>query len=93
MAKFKPGNKGRPPGSKNKNAVRSKLSDYVGSKWPTFETQMNSLKGRAYVENFIRLLPFVMPSYQSISMSLSNLPEADIEFLIDHIKQQMANED
>jgi len=52
---------------------------------------MNSLTGRAYVENFIRLLPFVMPAYQSIS--LSTLSEQDLEFLVNHIKQQLTNEE
>ncbi len=89
MAKFQKHNKGRPPGSKNKNVVRSRLSDYVGNKWDRFEKQMNGLTGRAYVENFIKLLPFVMPAYQSISMSLSNLPESDLEYLVNHLRQHM----
>ena len=54
---------------------------------------MNSLTGRAYVENFIRLLPFVIPAYQSISLSLSTLSEQDLEFLVNHIKQQLTNEE
>lgn len=92
MAKFKPGNKGRPAGSKNKNVVRSRLSDYVGRKWDNFEAQMDTLKGRAYVENFIRLLPFVMPAYQSINFSLSNMSEDDLRFLIEKLKQDMGHE-
>jgi len=92
MAKFQKGNKGRSPGSKNKNVVRSKLSEYVDSKWDHFEKQMNGLTGKAYVENFVKLLPFVMPAYQSISMSLSNLSESDLEFLVDHIRKTMTNE-
>lgn len=87
MGKFQPGNKGRPPGSKNRNAVRSRLSDYVGSKWFHFEEQMDTLKGKVYVENFIKLLPFVMPSYQAINFSLRNMSEDDLKYLIEKLKE------
>ena len=87
--KFKRGNPGKPRGAKNRAATRKLLADWVHNNWDRFDTEMKTVKGKAFCELFIKVLPFMMPAYQSINFSLSNMPESDLEFLINHIKQQM----
>lgn len=89
---FEKGNPGRPKGALNKNPVRSRLADYVGSKWQRFEDEMNKLEGKAYTENFIKLLPFVLPQYQSINFSLRSMSEDDLQYLISKLKENHENE-
>lgn len=88
MGKFEKGNPGRTKGVKNKSIARSKLADYVDTKWSKFESEMDTLKGRAFIENFIRVLPFVMPQYSAISFSLRSMSEDDLKFLIEKLKEQ-----
>lgn len=88
LTQFKPGNPGRRAGSKNKSIARMKLSEFVDNKWTKFETEMNGLKGRAYVENFIKLLPYIMPQYSAINFSLRNMSEDDLQFLIIKLREE-----
>lgn len=90
MSKFQAGNPGRPRGSRNKRPTRERiqkiLSDPVA--WQKFEDELFSLKGRAFTESFTRLFEFTTPRYQAQSLSLSSLPESDLRFLLEKIKQQ-----
>jgi hypothetical protein len=92
---FKKGNQGRPKGATNKSITRSRIVSILSKPehWQRFETELLSLKGRAFVENFIKLFDFDTPKYQAINFSLSNMSEQDLEFLISHIKQQMTGND
>jgi hypothetical protein len=92
MAKFKTGNPGKKKGAKNRAATRRKLADWVENNWSRFDQEMKSVKGKSFCELFIKVLPFMMPAYQSINFSLSNMPETDLEFLIEKLKEQIGNE-
>lgn len=85
--KFKPGNTGRPKGAKNRALCRARIETYIESNWDKFQKELNSLKGRAYVENFLKMLPYVTPAYQSISFSLRNMSDDDLKYLIEKIKE------
>lgn len=86
--RFRKGEGGRPKGSRNKNATRTQLSKWVDENFAEFEKQMASLKGRAYCDIYVKTLCYVMPSYQSISMSLRNMSEDDLAYLISKLKEQ-----
>lgn len=92
MAKFQPGNPGRKRGSKNRAATRRLLAEWVHNNWGRFEKEMATVKGKAFCELFIKILPFMMPSYQAISFSLSNMSEEDLQFLITKLREQMSHE-
>lgn len=87
---FKKGNTGRPKGSTNKSLTRARIVTILSKSetWERFETELLALKGRAFVENFIKLWEFDTPRYSSINFSLQNMSESDLEFLIQKIKDQ-----
>lgn len=92
MAKFQLGNPGKRKGAKNHAATRQMLADWVRNNWPRFEKEMKTVKGKSFCELFIKVLPFMMPAYQSISFSLTNMSESDLQFLIEKLKEQMGHE-
>lgn len=57
-----------------------------------FTNELQKLSGRAYVDALIKLFEYDTPKYQSIAMSLSNMSEQDLEFLVNHIKTQIHEE-
>jgi hypothetical protein len=91
---FKTGNPGKPKGATNRSLTRSRIIQILAKpdSWERFEKELFSLKGRHFVESFIKLLEFDTPRYSAISMSLSNLPESDLQYILDHIKTQLSNE-
>ena len=86
--KFKKGNPGKPKGTQNKVITRTRIAGLIETNWQKFETELKSLKGKAYVEAFTKLLPFHMPTYSAINFSLRNLGEDDLQYLIEKLKEQ-----
>lgn len=91
---FKKGQGGRPKGATNRSITRARITQILSKpdNWDRFEKELFSMKGRAFVENYLKLLEFDTPRYQAISFSLSNMSEQDLEFLIAKLKEQMENE-
>jgi hypothetical protein len=85
---FTHGNPGKPKGAQNKIITRTRLGGLIENNWQKFETELKSLKGRAYVEAFTKLLPFHMPSYSAINFGLKNLGDDDLEYLLEKLKEQ-----
>lgn len=92
---FQKGNTGRPKGSTNRSLTRGRIISILAKEdnWKKFETELFKMKGRAFVENFIKLWEFDTPKYSAISFSLSNMSEQDLELLIEKLKEQMSNEE
>lgn len=92
--KFKTGNPGRRPGSKNKSLTRGRIIAILSKEenWQRFEKELQAMKGRAYCEAFMRMWEFDTPKWSAISFSLSNMSEPDLQFLIDKIKNQVNDE-
>jgi hypothetical protein len=88
---FKPGNGGRPKGSKNKSITRSRIAAILNDEntWTKFATELKKLRGRAYCDTLVKLFEYDTPRFSSINFSLSNMSEQDLEFLVSHLKQQM----
>lgn len=87
---FKKGNKGRPKGATNKSLTRSQIISILSKpeNWARFEKELFTMKGRAFVENFIKLWEFDTPKYSAINFSLSNMSESDLQLLIEKLKEQ-----
>ena len=88
---FKPGNSGRKKGATNRSLTRSKIISILSKpeNWERFETELFAMKGRAFVENFIKMWEYDSPKYSAINFSLSNMSQQDLTFLIDKIKEQV----
>ena len=87
--RFGKGNKGKPAGSKNKTMTRTRLAELIDNKWNNFEAELNTLKGKAFVEAFTKLLPFHLPQYSAINFSLKNMSDDDLQYLLIQIKQEL----
>lgn len=91
MAKklFAPGNPGRPKGSQNKYATREHLRKILEdpAAWEKYSRELMSLKGRAFTDQFSRLWEYDTPKFQSMHLSLANMPEADLRFLLTKLKE------
>ena len=91
---FTAGNPGRPKGSKNKSLTRGQIATIINdpNTWTKFRAELKKLRGRAYVDALTKLFEYDTPRFASINFSLSNMQESDLQFLVDHIKTQMTNE-
>jgi hypothetical protein len=95
MAKhlFQPGQSGnpngKPKGSKNKTATRERIQQHFENPatWARLMRELDSLSGKAYVESHIKLLEYLIPKFQSMHLSLSNMPPADLQFLLTKLKE------
>jgi hypothetical protein len=89
---FAHGNPGKPKLAENKIITRTRMAKLVDNNWDTFEKELKSLKGRAYVESFTKILPFILPTYSAINFSIRNLSDDDLAFLLLQIKKEFNNE-
>lgn len=91
---FKKGNTGRPKGATNKSLTRARIVSILSKPetWTKFEKELMAMKGRGFVEAFIKMWEFDTPKYSAINFSLSNMSDSDLEFLIQKLKEQVNNE-
>ena len=92
MAKFQKGNPGKPKGAKSRSTTRAELGKWIDDNFARFQQEMQRVKGARFCELYIKSLEFVMPRYASVAMSLNQMSEQDLEFLINHIRNTMGNE-
>lgn len=87
---FKKGNTGRPRGATNKSLTRARIVTILSKPetWARFEKELMAMKGRGFVEAFIKMWEFDTPKYSAINFSLSNMSDSDLQFLIDKLKEQ-----
>jgi len=87
---FKAGNPGKPAGAVNKSFARKAISELLSKKgsWDRFEKELFALKGRAFVENYIRMWEFATPKFSAVNVGLSALSEQDLELVIEHLKER-----
>lgn len=88
---------GRQKGSKNKipgmNSIRSQLTNFVqNNALPKLVKQFNRLKPKDQLMFLTKILPFTTATYQSISFNLRDLPEQDLEFVLQKLKEDAQNE-
>lgn len=70
-----------------------RIQTFVDQNWGTFEIQLKALKGRAFVENFLKLMPYITPAYSSINFSLKNMSDEDLEYMIEKLKENFEKND
>ena len=93
MKRIKTG--GRTPGAKNKVSapMRVLLSDFLSAEWANVQTAFSKLDPVQKVQAFSRLLPFVTPSYSAIDFSLRNMSEADLQLVLERVKNEINEEE
>lgn len=85
--RFKPGNPGRKPGSKNKSRTREELGQWIDNNWQRFDSEMKAVKGAKFCELFLKVLPFRLPQYSAVNFSLAKMSETDLEIILTQLKQ------
>jgi len=80
---------GRKKGIPNRATVemRSLLKGFLLQQWPEVKKAFEDLEGKEKIVAFSRLLPFVAPQYQAMSLSLHNMSEEDLQTLVDHVRE------
>lgn len=58
--------------------MREQLKTFLEKQRPEFEKAFKKLNPREKVRAYSRLLPFVTPAYQSISLELENMSEEQL---------------
>ncbi len=82
---------GRKKGTPNKTTteLRSMVTKFTIENFPEFQNAFSDLSAKGKVFAFLRLLKFSIPEYGSITDSIQNLPEHDLEFLLERFKQKI----
>lgn len=86
---------GRIKGVPNKltPSIREMLTWFVQQEWPGVKKAFGKLSPYQKVIAFSKILPFVAPQYQSISFNLKDLPEQDLQFVLEKLKEQASTQD
>ena len=86
---------GRKAGIPNKvtGQMRSLLSDFMNEQWPNVQTAFSKLEPKEKVFAFTRLLPFITASYSAINLSLANMSEADLQVVLERVKNEINEEE
>lgn len=79
---------GRQKGTPNKITVemRVMLKDFLHEKWPQVRRAFDKLEPKDQLVAYTRLLAFIAPPYQSVSMSLHTMTESDLQTIVNHLK-------
>jgi len=82
---------GRRLGTKNIVSIemRLMLKSFLLSQWPEVQKSFVRLSDKDKCVAYSRFLNFVCPSYQSISMSLTQMTEQDLQCIVDHLKRDL----
>ncbi len=85
---------GRKKGVPNKITanIRESLKAFMGAQRPEVEKAFKKLSPKEKVLAYARFLPYVTPSYQSISFDLENLSEEDWEIIEERLRRKFAGE-
>lgn len=82
---------GRKAGVPNKvtASTRETLKQFLDDQRPEFEKAFKKLSPKEKVYAYTRLLPFITPAYQAINFSLRNMSEDDLKYIVDHLKDNL----
>lgn len=82
---------GRKAGTPNKvtASTRDALKRFIDSQQSEVERAFKKLQPKDKVFAYARLLPFVTPQYSAINFSLKNMSEEDLQFIIEHLKNNL----
>lgn len=86
---------GRTAGTPNKltGDMRQALKTFLETQRPEFEKAFKGLSKKEKVRSYVRLLPFVTPQFQSISMDIGNWSEDQLLVFENYLKQKYAAAD
>lgn len=81
---------GRKKGVPNKitASIRDSLKKFMEDQRPEVEKAFKKLSPKEKVLAYARFLPYVTPSYQSISMDLNSMSEEDLEAFERRLRQK-----
>jgi len=84
--------KGKPKGAKNRSSeeVRTLLLEFVDKNLETLQVEFNKLDGEKKLSFFEKLLKHVLPPQ---IISLSQLSESDLNFLIEKLRSDESKQD
>ena len=89
-SKFKPGNSGRPLGSRNKSTVnlREKVTEFITKNWEGVQSDFEALEPKDRLAYLERLLNFSIPKLAAVNNSIAfeNMTDEQLDTIIEKLK-------